>query len=346
MNSPGRQKAGPTGTVSHLRAAHTPQPDDAVSVALSAVILGVQGGEPVIAVTQAQSNSDEALPCGVFRPGEHRTLEGGLRTSVHAQTGVEMGFVQQLCTLSGCAEPGAVPAPPLIAVTYLALVGPRQCSDRTRAIWRSCYAFLPWEDWRNGRPECLADIESRLAAWAAPDEPPCADHWRGPDRRQRIQLAFGKGVLGNGVGGWDEERALDRYEILLEAGIVGIGAHTLGNAGRRLPRLAHPMLSDQGRVLAHALGELRRAVKYRPVLFELMPDEFTLFELQKTVEAIVGPNLHKQNFRRLVEGGGLVEQTGDFRLRTGGRPARLYRFRRDAIYENAAPGVRVKPGRA
>lgn len=344
MNTPGRQKAGPTGTVPHLRAAHAPQPDDMVSVALSAVILGVQGGEPVVAVTPAQSASEEALPCGVFRPGAHGTLEGGLRTRVHAQTGVEMGFIQQLCTLSGCAEPGAVPAPPLIAVTYLALVGPRQCSDRTRASWRSCYAFLPWEDWRQGRPECLADIEPRLAAWASRDEPPCASQW-GPDRKQRIQLAFGKGVLGNGVGGWDEERALERYEILLEAGIIGNGAHVWGNAGR-LPRLAHPMLSDQGRVLAHALGELRRAVKYRPVLFELMPDEFTLFELQKTVEAIVGPNLHKQNFRRLVEGEGLVEQAGGFRLRTGGRPARLYRFRPDAIYENAAPGVRVKPGLA
>ena len=40
-----------------------------------------------------------------------------------------------------------------------------------------------------------------------------------------------------------------------------------------------------------------------PVVFELMPDEFTLYELQKTVEAILGPHLHKQNFRRLVEGG-------------------------------------------
>jgi hypothetical protein len=82
------------------------------------------------------------------------------------------------------------------------------------------------------------------------------------------------------------------------------------------------------------------------VVFELMPDEFTLFELQKTVEAILGPNLHKQNFRRLVEGCGLVEPTGEHRLRTGGRPARLYRFRRDVIYERGAPGVKVKPGRA
>ena len=62
-------------------------------------------------------------------------------------------------------------------------------------------------------------------------------------------------------------------------------------------------------------------------------------------EAILGPHLHKQNFRRLVESGGLVEPTAEQRLRTGGRPARLYRFRRDVLLERLAPGVRVKAGR-
>ena len=77
-----------------------------------------------------------------------------------------------------------------------------------------------------------------------------------------------------------------------------------------------------------------------------MPEVFTLLELQKTVEAMLGPHLHKQNFRRLVESTGLVEPTGDQRFRTGGRPARLYRFRRDVLLERLAPGVRVKAGRA
>ena len=55
------------------------------------------------------------------------------------------------------------------------------------------------------------------------------------------------------------------------------------------------------------MGRLRGKLKYRPVVFELMPPEFTLLELQRTVEAISGTLLHKQNFRRLVEQGGLVE---------------------------------------
>jgi len=72
-----------------------------------------------------------------------------------------------------------------------------------------------------------------------------------------------------------------------------------------------------------------------------MPELFTLFELQKTVEAILGPHLHKQNFRRLVETGGLVEPTEEYRFRTGGRPARLYRFRRDVLLERPAAGIKM-----
>ena len=71
------------------------------------------------------------------------------------------------------------------------------------------------------------------------------------------------------------------------------------------------MRFDHRRILATAIGRVRAKIKYRPVIFELMPDEFTLFELQRTVEAILGPHLHKQNFRRLVEGAGLVEPTGE-----------------------------------
>ena len=94
-----------------------------------------------------------------------------------------------------------------------------------------------------------------------------------------------------------------------------------------------------------SIGRIRAKIKYRPVVFELMPDEFTLFELQKTVEAILGPHLHKQNFRRLVESAGLVEATGEVRVKTGGRPARLYQFRRKVLLERPAPGVRVNLSR-
>jgi hypothetical protein len=90
---------------------------------------------------------------------------------------------------------------------------------------------------------------------------------------------------------------------------------------------------------------LRGKIKYRPVIFELMPESFTLYELQRTVEAILGGHLHKQNFRRMIAGTGLVEPTGDIQTETGGRPAKAFRFRREVILERPSAGVRVRAGR-
>jgi len=89
------------------------------------------------------------------------------------------------------------------------------------------------------------------------------------------------------------------------------------------------------------MARLRGKIKYRPVIFELMAPEFTLTELQASVEAISGRHLHKQNFRRLVEGAELVEPTGGSTSATGGRPAALFRFRRRILEERPAPGLKV-----
>ena len=77
-----------------------------------------------------------------------------------------------------------------------------------------------------------------------------------------------------------------------------------------MPPLGRPMMFDHRRILATAMSRLRGKLKYRPVIFELMPESFTLFDLQRVVEAILGSYLHKQNFRRLVENAGLVEPAG------------------------------------
>ena len=100
------------------------------------------------------------------------------------------------------------------------------------------------------------------------------------------------------------------------------------------------MRFDHRRILATAISRLRAKLKYRPVVFELMADEFTLTELQRTVEAISGRHLHKQNFRRLVEGAALVEPTGATTQQRRGRPAALFRFRREVLKERPAPGFR------
>ena len=100
----------------------------------------------------------------------------------------------------------------------------------------------------------------------------------------------------------------------------------------------NPMMLDHRRIAATALARLRGKLTYRPVVFELLPETFTLLALQQLVEALAGVRLHKQNFRRLVERGGLVEGTG-CHASTGGRPAELYRFRREVLRERPRPGV-------
>ncbi|KAB2910695.1 MAG: NAD regulator [Hyphomicrobiaceae bacterium] len=323
---------------------------DPVEIGLNAAIFAVRGEEPVVAVVPTALTghpSDGSLPCGPFSPREHGTLEGGLRSWVHRQTGIELGFAQQLCTFGDRIGPPANAggaAPVVVTVCYLALAGPAAENGHEPTSWQSWYAYFPWEDWRHGRPDCLANhIEPHLRDWAA--RQPSESGWPAAlDRGQRLRLYFGCDG-----GAWDEEKVLERYELLCEAGLIGQPGSIPGNPAAlawRLPKLWHQTQGDHARVLATAIGEFRRAIKYRPAVFELMAEVFTLFELQKTVEAILGPHLHKQNFRRLVEGGGLVEPTGEYRYRTGGRPAQLYRFRRDVMLERLAPGVRVKAGRA
>ena len=128
-------------------------------------------------------------------------------------------------------------------------------------------------------------------------------------RRERVRLCFGA----DGVA-WDEEKVLERYELLYEAGLVEEARRDSGKNAGRDPNemLGAAMMYDHRRILATAIARLRGKMKYRPVVFELMAPSFTLLELQRTVEALPGRRLHKQNFRRLVAEQGLVEGTGKF----------------------------------
>lgn len=321
----------------------------AVEIGLSAAIVSVSNDEPQVLTVPATCDGApcDALPSGAFSPLDHRTLEIGLRSWVADQTALDLGYAEQLYTF-GDRGRHALPSddqPHVVSIGYLALTRllPGRSSGEpleSGARWRSWYEYFPWEDWRKGRPTMLLeDIEASLMTWAADEQ----HGERAISRAQRVQMAYGF----NG-GSWDEERVLDRYELLYEAGLVEEArrdGRPAALARQQTPKLGRDMQFDHRRILATAIGRLRGKIKYRPVVFELMPDEFTLFELQKTVEAILGPHLHKQNFRRLVESAGLVEPTGEVRAKTGGRPAKLYRFRRDVLLERPSPGVRVKPGR-
>ena len=319
-----------------------------VEIGLNAAIVAVADNEPVVLIIRNDADvagATDGLPFGPFSPVQHRTFEGGLRAWVHRQTSLELGYAEQLYTFGDRgrhAEPGDV-GPHIVSIGYLALTQAKPSLDMQHGAWRSWYQYFPWEDWRRGRPEILeSTIEPRLREWISLQR--ASANGVPVSRQERVRICFAL----DGAA-WDEEKVLERYELLYEAGLVEEAVRDGRDAAKHWtdrPRLGLPMRFDHRRILATAIGRVRAKIKYRPVIFELMPDDFTLFELQRTVEAILGPHLHKQNFRRLVEGAGLVETTGEVKMRTGGRPAKLYRFRREVLLERPAPGVRVKPGKA
>jgi hypothetical protein len=142
----------------------------------------------------------------------------------------------------------------------------------------------------------------------------------------------------------DAVLTLERLELLYDAGIL-TESHRDQSAIEGEPtkasdlNLGTPMTSDHRRVLATALGRIRGKLAYRPVVFELLPGEFTLLQLQRVAEALSGTRLHKQNFRRLVINADLVEAIGRTTTVGRGRPAELFRFRREVLGEKLTVGI-------
>lgn len=310
-----------------------------IAVGLSAVIVAADANAPYALATRHGDNAT-GLPHGRFDPAGHRTFELGLRNWVRAQTGFEPGYVEQLYTFGDLgrelpqAELGDAPSGArLISVGYLGLTPERTDISGFDAVWRDWHRYFPWEDHRKGRPEIIDEvIAPALQAWAE------ASGKSAKARLSRIQLAFG---LDNQP--WIEERTLERYELLYEAGLAAEAARDSGRKTLKAlaEALGEPMISDHRRILATAIARLRGKIKYQPVVFELMPDKFTLLDLQKVVEAILGQPLHKQNFRRSLDRSELVVGLGQFTQATGGRPAELFRFRREALREGHVSGVQT-----
>ncbi|CCN18982.1 NUDIX hydrolase [Bordetella bronchiseptica] len=298
--------------------------DRSVSAELVAVLVAVTQGEPRVLTTE----DARALPAGPFELA-HRSLQAGLRAWVETQTHHPLGYVEQLYTFADSDRSNEAGAR-VISVSYLGLTREAGATGVAQVGWQHWYRYFPWEDWRAGPPAIIADeIAPRLLAWAGAG----ADAAARAQRRQRVALTFGL----DGAG-WNEDMVLQRYELLFEAGLVPESRHPDASG---LPVAGQSMRHDHRRILATGIARLRAKIKYRPVVFELMPPEFTLLQLQMAVEALAGRGLHKQNFRRLIEQQELVEETGGMASGAAGRPAKLFRFRRDVLLERAIAGSKL-----
>lgn len=108
------------------------------------------------------------------------------------------------------------------------------------------------------------------------------------------------------------------------AGVSGGVVQVRDEAGKRLH-----LAFDHDRIIGMTVQRIRGKLHYAPIGFELLPDEFTLFELQHIHEAVVGRKLNKDSFRRKMLASGLIEETGKRRGGTAYRPAALYRFQKE-----------------
>lgn len=306
-----------------------PASTQAIAADLIALLVAVTAGDPRVLTIQDQN----ALPSGPFELA-HRSLQSGLRAWVERQTGLPLGYVEQLYTFADRDRTGAADQR-IISISYLGLTREQAESSQYEASWRSWYDYFPWEDHRLGTPIMEKTLRSGLAEWiaAAPDRT-ARSH-----RRQRAARLFG---LEDHL--WNEELVLQRYELLYEARLIPEALR--GGSPPAPPAVAafvpgDPMILDHRRILATGIARLRAKIKYRPVVFELMPETFTLLQLQRCVEALAGKLVHKPNFRRLIEQQELVEDTGETSQETGGRPAKLFRFRRAVLAERAIAGTKL-----
>jgi hypothetical protein len=295
-------------------------------VELIAVLVAVADRRP-LAMTIEDGRD---LPSGPFEVG-HRSLQSGLRAWVERQTGHSLGYVEQLYTFADSDRHVAADGARAISISYLGLMREERAAA-SLASWRPWYDYFPWEDHRGGAPPIIADaIAPGLMRWIE----------TGGETARRTRAAIAFGLEGRR---WNEDLVLQRYELLYEAGLIEEARRRSGD--RDGPPLGKPMIGDHRRILATGIARVRAKIKYNPVVFELMPPVFTLSQLQRCVEAIAGLNVHKPNFRRLIEQQQLVEETGETVFDTGGRPAKAYRFRAAVREERAAAGTKLPLARS
>jgi len=296
---------------------------------LVAVLVAVSGGQPRVLTTRLNLQAAN-LPCGPFQT-THRSLQAGMRSWVEPLIQQGLGYVEQLYTFAD-GDRANWYGQRIISVSYLGLTREQDTHPRAGVIWHDWYRHFPWEDWRDGVPPGVADLRSALQVWVGTT---------GDKARLQARLDY---LFPANPAHWNADLILQRYELLYEAGLV-LEAQRRQASEPHSPDGQQPMgeamVHDHRRILATGIARLRAKIRYRPVIFELMPPAFTLLHLQQTFEALTGQRLHKQNFRRLIAQQELLEETGNTTRGKTGRPAQLFRFRAHILRERGFSGSKL-----
>ena len=182
---------------------------------------------------------------------------------------------------------------------------------RPRSRWRS----RPRASWRAraGSRACSSSSSTPSATRSATRAPGWS---RSPTSRSSSRQRFAK------VGDRNPDIITPRLRVPWE-GESGGPVEALGADGRPLP-----LAFDHAEMLGTAVKRLRGKLDYAPIGFELLGDTFTLLELQRVHEAVLGRSVNKDSFRRRMLSTGLLKATGKSQSGVVHRPAELYRFAR------------------
>lgn len=307
-----------------------PFPDESGSaeglVELVAVLVAVTDGRPRVLTVEQGS----LLLNGPLLP-VHRSLQAGVRVWVAKKTGQPMGYVEQLYTFIDAGRKNGQGLP-VLYVSYLGLV--READENIlndAAKWCDWYGYFPWENTCHpNHGQTVAHIVQHLRRWANTADTEA----RRRERLNRTHLCWGLAPYG-----WSEEYVLLRYELLYEAGLIRESPEPA--AGFDPALTGRPMVHDHRRVLATAISRLRAKIKYRPIIYELLPPQFTLLQLQQSIEALIGRQLHKQNFRRQIKHQDLLEPLPGNTASGIGRPAQLYQFKDNVLLESLISDIKL-----
>lgn len=266
------------------------------STELIAVLVTVMDHCPYIVTI----DGGNVLPSGPLMV-QHHSLQKGMQNWVYKQTGIKLGHTEQLYTFTDDLD---TQSRPNVRISYMAILNTPHLENIEK---HALYSYFPWEDRRtNFMFDTLKEAYQILMQWAGDQ----------PNRQARVTNAFG-----SAHEPWNDELALERYELLWQVGLLPESRQRMSFT---MPGLSMP--HDHRRILATALSRLRSKIRYTPVIFDFLPKEFTLLQLQKTMETLTGRHVRKQNFRRLIMRQNLVKKTENYHRPSQGRPARLYKF--------------------
>ena len=248
-----------------------------------------------------------ALPGGFVRPTE--TTEDAAKRELREETGVDQVYLEQLYTFS---QPGRDPRTWVMSCSYMALIDSTQVAvragdDAEDAAWFKL-TFRPWEErpGRNIRPDAAYGRRQSSTGPDGDEVPEGSGRDQGSGRRMAGGRCW-EMVLSHGA---ITLRAL----LAVEEGASFAHCTILENQG---------LAFDHARILACGLERLRGKLQYTDLAFHLMPEHFTLRQLQQVYEVVLDRELPTAAFRRKMAG--LVEETEQYTCKEGHRPSRLYK---------------------